>query len=598
MADYKIRAAARRAERDANIPKEYLVDLSKVGIDPLPLEELPLPAHRLAPHKPEPTKHYKDEDVTGVARTLLSIEDQAITEAPLEKLVRLLASGELSSVRATEAYLRRAVLAHQLTNCCTDFFSDLALKRAAECDAYLKEKGRTMGPLHGVPVSLKDQFHIAGTNCTMGYVGWIGKVSKEHSVITECILRAGGVPYVRTNVPQTLMRCETHNAIFGRTVNGFNRSFTSGGSSGGEGALVGMHGSPLGLGTDIGGSVRVPSAFNGLWGMRPSMHRIPYEGSANSMLGQESVSSVIGPLTHSLEGVVTFMRAVLGERPWEMDPILVPMPFNEEAYQLKDLQMMKASSSRPSSLEEEDKGEGEGKVKLCFAIEWNDGLVHPHPPILRALRETKEKLQAAGHTMIDWKPYDHGRALDIIDRIYAADGGEDVKRAALEGEEPLMFNLMQNGSERPHLSTYESWQLNKEKSQYRKEYLDHWQSTVNQTGTGRPVDAIIAPVSNWASCPHDTNDNVSYTTQWNLLDRPCVVFPVGFVDPEKDPKVPMEGEAFQVLPGGLDQEYWDRYDPERWAGLPICLQVVGKRLQDEELLGIARVIKEAGASFK
>ena len=198
---------------------------------------------------------------------------------------------------------------------------------------------------------------------------------------------------------------------------------------------------------------------------------------------------------------------VLGERPWELDPILVSMPFNEDAYALKDLQLKKGSSEPAECY-------AAGKTQLCFAIEWDDGIVHPHPPITRALRETKAKLEAAGHKVIDWVPYDHLRAYDIIGRIYSADGGEDIRRSCEQGGEPVMYNLMADGKEAKHLSTYESWQVNREKSAYRKEYLDYWQATKDKTGTGRPVDAIIAPVSNWASCPHDTNDHVSYTTQW------------------------------------------------------------------------------------
>ncbi|GAC76455.1 amidases [Moesziomyces antarcticus T-34] len=589
MGDYIAKSKAHRAKRDASIPASYLADLSAAGVAPLPDEKLPLPFSKSKPHMPEPTTIYPTDNVMGVPGKVLSLEDVAITETPIDKLLDLLRTGKLSSVRATEAFLRRAVLAHQLTNCCTDIFVDRALARAKECDDTLASTGKPIGLLHGLPVSLKDQFDIKDTEMTMGYVGWIGRVAKSNSVITDVILRAGGVPYVRTSIPQSLMRCETHNHIYGRTVSPFNRSFTPGGSSGGEGALVGMHGSPLGLGTDIGGSVRVPSAFNGLWGMRPSMHRTPYQGAANSFLGQESVSSVIGPLTHSLEGVVTFMRAVLAERPWELDPILVSMPFNEDAYALKDLQLKKGSSEPAESY-------AAGKTQLCFAIEWDDGIVHPHPPITRALRETKAKLEAAGHKVIDWVPYDHLRAYDIIGRIYSADGGEDIRRSCEQGGEPVMYNLMADGKEAKHLSTYESWQVNREKSAYRKEYLDYWQATKDKTGTGRPVDAIIAPVSNWASCPHDTNDHVSYTTQWNLLDRPCVVFPVGFVDPAKDPKTALD-KPYTGLPDNADQEYWDRYDPERWAGMPINLQVVGKRLQDEELLGLAKVIRDAGATL-
>jgi amidase len=592
MADYVAKAQAHRVKRDAAIPKEYLIDLSAAGVPELPEESLPLPYSKTEPHHPEPTTIYPKDNVTSVPSKVLSPEDVTITETPIDKLLESLANGKLSSVRCTEAFLRRAVLAHQLTNCATDFFPEMAFTRAKECDEYLAKNKKPIGLLHGLPVSLKDQFLIKDTIATMGYVAWIDNVAEKNSVITDVMLGAGAVLYVRTSIPQSLMRCETHNHIYGRTVSPFNRSFTPGGSSGGEGALVGMHGSPLGLGTDIGGSVRVPSAFNGLWGMRPSMHRIPYEGAANSFQGQESVSSVIGPLTHSLEGVVTFMRAVLAQRPWELDPILVSMPFNEDAYALKNLQL-KAGSAEPA----EALSSGEDKTQqLCFAIEWDDGIIHPHPPITRALREVKEKLIAAGHKVIDWAPYDHLRCYDIISRIYSADGGEDIKRTCDEGGEPVMYNLMSDGQQPKHLSTYESWQVNQEKSRYRKEYLDYWQNTKSQTGTGRPVDGIIAPVSNWASCKHDLNDHVSYTTQWNLLDRPCVVFPVSFVDPQKDSKVPLK-KPYTALPGNLDAVYWDRYDPEEWAGMPVNLQVVGKRLQDEELLGLARVIRDAGATL-
>ena len=133
------------------------------------------------------------------------------------------------------------------------------------------------------------QFNVKGYDTTMGYIAGIGEPKAENSVITELLLRAGAVPYVRTNVPQSLMRTETDNHIFGRTLNPRNLAFTPGGSSGGEGALVALRGSPLGAGTDVGGSVRIPAAFNGLWGLRPSAHRMPYEGSENTYLGQGEI---------------------------------------------------------------------------------------------------------------------------------------------------------------------------------------------------------------------------------------------------------------------------------------------------------------------
>jgi amidase len=208
----------------------------------------------------------------------------------------------------------------------------------------------------------------------------------------------------------------------------------------------------------------------------------------------------------------------------------------------------------------------------------------------------KAKLEAAGHKVIDWVPLKHDVAYDVIGRIYSADGGEDIRRSCQESGEPVMYSLMdegqEEGAEKKGSSVYESWQVGKERDIYRKQHLDHWQATVSQTGTGRPVDAVLAPVSNLASCPHNRNDYVGYTTQWNLLDQPVVVMPITHVDPAKD-KAHKLSNAFP----GEDQHYWDYYDENKWTGLPVNLGLVGKRLQDEELLGLAKVVVDAGATL-
>ncbi len=122
MGDYIAKSKARRAERDAAIPKEYLVDLSAAGVPSLPEESLPLPYSKTEPHHPEPTTIYPKDNVTTVPSKVLSLEDVAITETPIDKLLSMLSTGKLTSVRCTEAFLRRAVLAQQLTNCATDFY--------------------------------------------------------------------------------------------------------------------------------------------------------------------------------------------------------------------------------------------------------------------------------------------------------------------------------------------------------------------------------------------------------------------------------------------------------------------------------------------
>lgn len=187
---------------------------------------------------------------------------------------------------------------------------------------------------------------------------------------------------------------ETHNNVFGRTVNPLNTSLTSGGSSGGEAALIAMKGSVLGVGSDIGGhafpfimpwpsaylqhnrSIRVPSHFCGVYGFKPSSRRVPAYGTVATLDGQEGVPNSFGPISSSLSGITTFMRSILGEQPWRLDPGVIHKPWNEDDYALS---------------------ESDGGRQLCFGLMWDEGTVRPHPPVRRALEETKRALERAGH---------------------------------------------------------------------------------------------------------------------------------------------------------------------------------------------------------
>lgn len=165
---------------------------------------------------------------------------------------------------------------------------------------------------------------------------------------------------------------QTKNEVFGETFNPHNRSLTSGGSSGGEGALISSFGSPLGVGTDIGGSVRIPAHYNGLFGLRPSSNRFPYHGAVNSMEGQETVQSVLGPLSRDFSGLYHFTKTVLEAEPWNHDPLVPRIPWSQRSFETVP-------------------------EKLRIAVMWDDGLCRPDPPFRRALEETVEALKKAGH---------------------------------------------------------------------------------------------------------------------------------------------------------------------------------------------------------
>lgn len=202
-------------------------------------------------------------------------EEDAITSIPdASFLYQQIASQKLSSVTVATAYIKRAAYAHQKTNCLTEICFNKALARARKLDEHIAVHGKPVGPLHGIPITLKDQFDVKGFDTTLGYVARAGHPAPENAVLVNILESLGAVILAKTNLPQSIMWCETDNPLWGLTTNPRNAAFTPGGSSGGEGAVLALHGSLVGFGTDIGGSVRIPSHINGLYGLKPSVRNL------------------------------------------------------------------------------------------------------------------------------------------------------------------------------------------------------------------------------------------------------------------------------------------------------------------------------------
>ncbi|KAJ7492390.1 general amidase [Mycena latifolia] len=503
------------------------------------------------------------------------IDFPQITESSVTTLLSNLASSKWSAVQVTTSFYKRAIVAQQLTNCLTEIFVDRALARAKELDDHLEKTGKVVGALHGLPISLKDQISIKGIESTMGYVSWIGQYAEKNAVLVDVLESLGCIPFVKTNIPQTLMWPETFNHIFGRTTNPHNRSLTSGGSSGGEGALIALKGSPLGVGSDIGGSVRIPAGFCGVYGFRPSYNRIPYAGCVNSLEGEDSVLSVLGPLSNTLDGIKTFFKAVISQQPWLKDPLVIRKRWSEDEYNLID------------------HGKGE---KLCFAIMWDNGVIVPHPPVRRGLEITKNALLAAGHQVIDWTPYKQAEITTTINAIWNAGAAEDYKTAAAPSGEPVIASMgvLPEDTELlfrptgPGISAFELWQVQKRKRGLRQEYLKHWEDTASLTGTGRPVDAVISPMAPYTAAPHGLNKSAQYTMSWNLLDYPALVIPVSKVDQSLDVKQPRD-EFYTAE----DRENYELYDPATFENAPISIQVVGRTMEEEAVIAMSEVVDDA-----
>ncbi|GME84205.1 unnamed protein product [Ambrosiozyma monospora] len=243
----------------------------------------------------------------------LSPEEHTITNLTATELASAIASKKYTSVEVLKAFAHRAVIAHQFTNFACDFFINEGITRAQSLDDHLAKTGKTVGPLHGVPISLKEQIGYGGKITHGGWVAYLDNIPKEDGVTISVLRNLGAVFYVRTNEPQTLMHLDSNNNIVGRTRNAHNSLLTSGGSSGGEGASISTKASPLGVGTDIGGSIRAPAAFAGVYGLRPTTRRISTAGGVSSGRGQESCVAVAGPLANSLDDVEFFMKSYIND---------------------------------------------------------------------------------------------------------------------------------------------------------------------------------------------------------------------------------------------------------------------------------------------
>lgn len=377
-------------------------------------------------------------------------------------------------------------------------------------DEHLAETGRPIGPLHGLPISLKDNINVKSVDSTVGMATHVGDPAKADATLVEVLEAAGAVFYVKTNVPTAMMIAESVNNVFGRTLNPRNRRTTSGGSSGGESALIVMKGSPIGVGSDIGGSLRIPAACTGIFTLRPSLGRFPVRNCRSGMPGQEAVPSVNGPLAPTLEDVKLYSKSVIGGQPWLRDPKCLPIPW-------RDVELPQ---------------------KLRIGVMWHDGIVHPTAPVTRALKHTVTKLKAAGHEIVEWDNFDQAEGARLLQRMFVADGGLTIKSQLDPTGEPWRSEMHPYSVAR-ELGTAEMWRLHLERTDFQNRHLDRW----NKAG----LDALLLPTIPFNTVRHGTfkhgrllavfyvvcHDSltkellVGYTGVYNVLDYSAVSFPTG-----------------------------------------------------------------------
>lgn len=493
---------------------------------------------------------------------LLTDKETAITTASTTYLVGCLQTGAWSAEETMLAFCKRTALAQQTLNCATDMFFEDALAIACDYDAFRLATGTTKGPLHGLPISVKDVFDMKGRINTAGLVSRIDRVATADCQLVAILQDAGAIPFVRTNISQACMLVESINNVYGTVVNPWNRALSAGGSSGGEGALVAFRGSPFGIGTDGGGSLRLPAAWNGVYTIKPTAARIPGNGSGCGT--SDSNQAGYGPLVPDLEGVKLFCSTVLDAKPWLNNPTVVPMPWD-------------ASVTAPAKL----------KVGFLF----DDGIVHNSPPVDRCLREAAAALRLAGHDVVelgpDWARI-HRAAADTAFKMYTQEGGVGFKAELDASGEPLVPRVCTGWSER-RLTPMEIWLNHGQKKALRQEYITEYRAL--------GLDAVVTAPMPHPAPPHGEYITSAIAAVYNALDMPAVIVPYGKVDLTKDVASPTW--YAQTPYPDMPKFPYDRYDaamqalytgPDVFANAPLGLQIVTPPFTEEYCVAVSGVI--------
>jgi amidase len=257
----------------------------------------------------------------------------SLTDLTALELASLIRERRASSIEVLDAHLARIAKYNSSLNAIVTLDEVKASQRAKEADEAIA-RGEVWGPLHGVPITIKDVFETAGLRTTSGFKPLSTHIPKQDAIVVARLRQAGAIILGKTNTPEMANDEQTNNALFGRTNNPWNLDCTPGGSSGGSAAAVASGMSPLDIGSDIGGSVRNPANFCGIFSLKPSDTLVPFTGHIPPPPGSQSRGLLRffltpGPLARSVEDLQLALTIIAGanERQWEVSPVaLTPAP--------------------------------------------------------------------------------------------------------------------------------------------------------------------------------------------------------------------------------------------------------------------------------
>ena len=425
------------------------------------------------------------------------IPPDELLAAPLSAMTRAMNDGAVTSAELTRAYLERIEAVNPGLNAVVHVNAERAMAAARRADA-ARAAGQRIGPLHGVPMTLKDSIDTEGVLTTWGTLGYARRVPERDATVAGRLKAAGAVLLGKTNTPEFTLSYETDNLVFGQTRNPFDRERSPGGSSGGAAAAVTSALCAFDIGSDTGGSIRVPAHCCGTAGLKPTQGRVPRTGHAVSHGGLHDPLTQLGPIARSVADLELILRVIAG--PDGEDPFVAPVPLRDSA----------------------------GVALAGLRVGWHadNGIFTPAPEIQAVTTAAAEALAKAGAVMQEVVPTPIPKTQAELDELFIwnADGGAWIAR---------MLASAGTRTAHPHIAAQitDQWKVDSADFTRRMEVRDRFRG--DMLAFMQNYDALITPVTGFAAPPSGSAEDqeyfpgYSYCQVYNLSGQPAVVVRCG-----------------------------------------------------------------------
>ncbi len=458
-------------------------------------------------------------------------------------MAAMVRTGKTSPVELVEAHLARIEHLNPKLNAFVhvDFAGARAQAKAAEAAAASRGRKVSLGPLHGVPISIKSSIGVAGLHCECGSRLRKGFVPQTDATLVARLRAAGAIILGTTNVPEFLMAYETDNLLYGRTNSPWDLARTPGGSSGGEAAAIAAGLSAGGVGSDGGGSVRIPAHYAGICGLKPTPGRIPSTGHYPPSGGPFVQLGVLGPMARTVRDVERLFEVMAGPDPG--DPASAPVPLRRW---------------------------GDDEIcKLRVAYFEDDGVTAVTPETAAAVRTAAEALRRQGFRVEAWRPENLERVWQLWWNFFGR-GIQMAMAPMLEGRDAELSPIFKEfrgwvAAEKP-LSADDFLTTLLMRDALRTAFLEKMEKFPILLCPACAIPAFEHGERNWTIAGRRVEylKAMSYSQWFNLLGNPAAVVPVG-----KSPE-----------------------------GLPIGVQIVGRPWEEEAVLAVAAKIEDACGGFR